>query len=55
MTVSAHGAAKTLIHLLFCLVWTREEGSWRLDFRQATRTSPDRAPSSDSTPKDLPR
>ena len=37
MTVSAHGAAKTLIHLLFCLVWTREDGAWRLDFRQATR------------------
>jgi hypothetical protein len=37
MTVSAHGAAKTLIHLLFCLVWAREDGAWRLDFRQATR------------------
>ena len=37
MTVSAHGAAKMLIHLLFCLVWIREEGAWRLDFRQATR------------------
>ena len=37
MTVSAHGAAKTLIHLLFCLVWIREDGAWRLDFRQATR------------------
>lgn len=37
MTVSAHGAAKVLIHLLFCLVWIREEGAWRLDFRQATR------------------
>jgi hypothetical protein len=37
MTVSAHGAAKTLIHLLFCLVWKREDGAWRLGFRQATR------------------
>src|SRR5438093_13149688 len=37
MTVSAHGAPKVLIHLLFCLVWIREEGAWRLDFRQATR------------------
>ena len=37
MTVSAHGAAKTLIHLLFCLVWIREGGGWQLDFRQATR------------------
>ena len=37
MTVSAHGAPKTLIHLLFCLVWIREDGAWRLDFRQATR------------------
>jgi hypothetical protein len=37
MTVSAHGAAKMLIHLLFCLVWIHEEGAWRLDFRQATR------------------
>ena len=37
MTVSAHGAAKQLIHLLFCLVWVRQNGAWRLDFRQATR------------------
>ena len=37
MTVSAKGAPKTLIHLLFCLVWIREEGHWRLNFRQATR------------------
>src|SRR2546422_7769377 len=39
MTVSAHGAAKQLIHLLFCLVWTRQDDAWRLDFRQATRMS----------------
>jgi hypothetical protein len=37
MTVSAHGAVKELIHLLFCLVWIREGVIWRLDFRQATR------------------
>jgi hypothetical protein len=37
MTVSAHGAAKQLIHLLFCLVWVRQNGAWLLDFRQATR------------------
>jgi ketosteroid isomerase-like protein len=37
MTVSAHGAAKQLIHLLFCLVWVRQDDAWRLDFRQATR------------------
>jgi len=37
MTVSAHGAAKQLIHLLFCLVWVRQGDAWRLDFRQATR------------------
>jgi hypothetical protein len=37
MTVGARGAAKVLIHLLFCLVWIREDGAWRLDFRQATR------------------
>lgn len=37
MTVSAHGAAKTLIQLLFCLVWIREDSAWKLDFRQATR------------------
>jgi len=37
MTVSAHGAAKQLIHLLFCLVWVRQDDGWRLDFRQATR------------------
>lgn len=40
MTVSAHGAPKQLIHLLFCLVWTREDGAWRLNFRQATRIPP---------------
>jgi len=37
MTVSAHGAAKRLIHLVFCLVWIRQDETWRLDFRQATR------------------
>jgi hypothetical protein len=37
MTVSAHGVAKQLIHLLFCLVWARQDDAWRLDFRQATR------------------
>jgi hypothetical protein len=37
MTVSAHGAAKTLIHLLFCLVWRREGAHWKLLYRQATR------------------
>ncbi len=37
MTVSAHGAAKVLIQLLFCLVWKRVDGAWLLHFRQATR------------------
>jgi hypothetical protein len=37
MTVSAHGAAKQLIHLLFCLIWARHGDAWLLDFRQATR------------------
>jgi ketosteroid isomerase-like protein len=37
MTVGAHGSALNLIHLLFCLVWKREDGRWRLAFRQATR------------------
>jgi hypothetical protein len=37
MTVSAHGARKTLIQLLFCLVWRREGAQWRLLYRQATR------------------
>jgi hypothetical protein len=37
MTVSAHGAAKQLIHLLFCLIWVRQDDAWLLDFRQATR------------------
>jgi ketosteroid isomerase-like protein len=41
MTVSAHGAPKHLIHLLFCLVWIRQDGAWRLDFRQATRMPPE--------------
>jgi hypothetical protein len=37
MTVSAKGAPKTLIHLLFCLVWRREGAHWKLLYRQATR------------------
>lgn len=37
MTVSAQGAPKTLIHLLFCLVWRREGALWKLLYRQATR------------------
>jgi len=37
MTVAAHGAPKTLIHLLFCLVWRREGAQWKLLYRQATR------------------
>ena len=37
MTVSARGAPKHLIHLLFCLVWRREAGAWKLLYRQATR------------------
>jgi uncharacterized protein DUF4440 len=37
MTVSANGAPKILIHLLFCLLWIKEDGLWKLDFRQATR------------------
>ena len=37
MTVSAKGARKTLIHLLFCLVWRREGAQWKLLYRQATR------------------
>ena len=37
MTVSAKGAPKTLIQLLFCLVWRREGAQWKLLYRQATR------------------
>jgi hypothetical protein len=37
MTVSAKGAPKKLIHLLFCLVWRREGAHWKLLYRQATR------------------
>jgi hypothetical protein len=37
MTVSAKGARRTLIHLLFCLVWRREGAQWKLLYRQATR------------------
>jgi hypothetical protein len=40
MTVSAHGAPKELIHLLFCLIWSRQDDRWRLTFRQATRMPP---------------
>ena len=37
MTVSAKGAPKVMIHLLFCLVWRREGAQWKLMYRQATR------------------
>lgn len=37
MTVGAHGSAKQLIHLLFCLIWIWRDDTWRLAFRQATR------------------
>jgi hypothetical protein len=37
MTVSAKGAPKALIHLLFCLAWRREGAQWKLLYRQATR------------------
>ena len=37
MTVSAHGAPKQRIHLLFGLMWVRRHGVWLLNFRQATR------------------
>jgi hypothetical protein len=40
MTVSAHGAPKELIRLLFCLIWIRRHDGWRLTFRQATRMPP---------------
>ncbi len=36
MTVSAHGAPKQPIALLFCLLWVKQGGAWRLAFRQAT-------------------
>ena len=42
MRVSAHGAPKVEIHLLFCLVWRREGAQWKLLYRQATRV-PDAA------------
>ncbi|MFN0302610.1 MAG: nuclear transport factor 2 family protein [Burkholderiales bacterium] len=37
MTVSAKGAPKQLTHLLFCVIWTRKNGAWLLNLRQATR------------------
>jgi ketosteroid isomerase-like protein len=37
ITVSARGAPKTLVRLLFCLVWRREGAQWKLLYRQATR------------------
>jgi ketosteroid isomerase-like protein len=37
MLVGARGKAKELIHLLFVLIWIRQEGRWQLEFRQATR------------------
>ena len=37
MSVSARGATKGLIRLLFALVWVEDGGEWRLAYRQATR------------------
>jgi ketosteroid isomerase-like protein len=37
MRVGAGGGPKELIHLLFVLAWTRQDGGWRLEHRHATR------------------
>ena len=37
MEVGARGEPKALIHLLFVLVWRRDQGEWRLVHRHATR------------------
>jgi ketosteroid isomerase-like protein len=39
MTVGARGGPKALIHLLFCLRWTRDGAQWRLAYRQGTRVA----------------
>lgn len=40
MVVGAEGSAKHPIRLQHVLVWKREDGSWRLLLRQATRVPP---------------
>ena len=37
MLVGANGKAKGLIHLLFVLIWVKQDDRWQLEFRQATR------------------
>lgn len=37
MRVRAFGSGKTLIHLLFVLVWVKPGERWQLSYRQATR------------------
>jgi hypothetical protein len=37
MSVGARGEPKRMTPLLFVLVWTRKDGAWQLDYRQATR------------------
>jgi ketosteroid isomerase-like protein len=37
MLVGERGGPKGLIHLLFVLLWVERNGTWQLDYRQATR------------------
>jgi ketosteroid isomerase-like protein len=37
MNVGAAGQPKDLLHLIYTLVWARQDGRWRLLVRQATR------------------
>lgn len=40
MSVGAADQPKTMTHLRFVLVWVRQAGAWRLEYRQATRIFP---------------
>jgi len=37
MCVGEAGRDKSMTQLLFALVWVRQDGAWRLEYRQATR------------------
>lgn len=40
MLVGETGRPRDMIHLLFVLIWAKQAGAWRLQFRQATRIMP---------------
>ena len=38
MDVATGGGPALMMHLLFVLVWTKQDGGWKLSLRQATNT-----------------